>query len=417
MWPLLPKDCNCNETPTSEGKVCNNTTYTSDDFYYKGPNSSCGEVQNHDDISTTLQKIENFLCNREGTKQVLTYIQNNIQEFPEFVTLVNTTLACNSVYECFVPQSICFTVEYDCESGVCTETHYITPTEYMNGRPYYTMDPFIEVIYNNNLNRWECWYGGDVTSYLNSNLFYPAGTWVGVSHEAFVAFSANSACPTTTTTSSSTTTTSTSTSTTTTSSSTTTTTTTEVPACKIYTLQADIENGSWNAVRCDNETETGGILFNVGNTVVTPCIHNYSLSLSGVSILNENVCPTTTTTSSTSTSTTTSTTSTTTTLYPCSAKKFLVVNNTGNTVNDIYATGWTYTGLTPVGPYTPLAGIQNGTNNAITVEINPYVEQGSISLYVNTVLIQTINFYYSGTYTFNPTTIGTNDCVWILINL
>lgn len=428
MNSSLPKDCNCNETPNHQGEVCNNTAHITDEFFYNGENSSCTELENHDDITTAIQKIDNFLCSIEVAKQVLTYIENNINEFPDFVTLVNDALACETIVNCFTPESICFTVNTECELGNCPETFYVTPSTDINGRPSYNIEGVFEVFYNPALNRWESWVGMTLSSYLESNLFYPAGIWVGALTSPYISLSTNATCPTTTTTSSSTsTTTSTSTSTTSTStstttttstsSSTTTTTTTAVPVCTSYVLEARITNASWNAISCETDELTGGILLTIGSTTNTGCVYDNSLVTSGMQINSEVIC-TTTTTSSTSTTTTssTSTTTTTTTLYPCVTKQLLIVNNTGNTINDVYATGWSITSPTPVGPFTPTSGIQNGTNNAISVEIDPYVESGCISLYVNTVLIQSIPFYWSDVYTFDPTTITKDDCVWIIVN-
>lgn len=495
MNSALPKDCNCTETSTNQGEVCGNATHTTDEFFYNGPNSSCTELQNHDDITITIQKLENFLCSVEVTQQVLTYIENNIEDFSDFITLVNDALTCETISNCFTPMSICFTVSTECETGNCSETFYVNPSVNINDRPSYSVDGIFEVFYNPALNRWESWEGMAISSYLESNLFYPAGIWLPVVPGAYISFSNNDVCPTTTTTTTlalcqeylwesfgvnssnleykdcdgvsivinsvditnnsgticvypntvpvwnptpstgyhqistvgnpcvnptttttSSTSTSTSTSTTTsTSSSTTTTTTTAVPLCKSYTLEADITNASWFGTYCENSEETGGVVVPIGGLTDTGCIFDNSLVLNGMSIKFESECTTTTTSTSTST-TTSSTTSTTTTLYPCVTKQFLVINNTASTVNNIDSLGWLYTGFTPVYPYTSLSGIQNGTNNAISVDMDPVVESGCISLYVNTVLIQTIPFYYNDIFTFDPYVISKDDCVWIVIN-
>jgi hypothetical protein len=108
-------------------------------------------------------------------------------------------------------------------------------------------------------------------------------------------------------------------------------------------------------------------------------------------------------------------TSTTTTLYPCVEGQLLIVNNTNNTVEDIYATAWLVGIATPVFPYSSMPGVHNGTSNTISVDIL-YSESGCISMYINTVLIQTIPFYWSDTYTFDPVAISSEDCVWFIID-
>jgi hypothetical protein len=415
MNSALPQDCNCSETSTNQGEVCTNSAYTTDEFFYNGPNSSCTELQNHDDITTAIQKLENFLCSVEVTQQVLTYIENNIEEFSDFITLVNDVLTCQTISNCFTPESICFTVNTECEAGSCPETFYVNPSVNINDRPSYSIDGVFDVFYNPALNRWESWADMALSSYLESNLFYPAGIWIAVTPEPYVSLSINATCPTTTTTSSSTSTSTSTTTTSSTSSSTTTTTTTAVPVCKSYTLQARITNAAWFGTLCENSEETGGVVVTIGDTTNTGCIFDNSLVLNGMSIEVEAECTTTTTSTSTSTSTT-STTSTTTTLYPCITKQLLILNNTASTVNNVESLDWLITAPAFVGPYSSSTGIQDGTNNAISVEIDPVIEPGCISLYVNTVLIQTIPFYYNDVFTFDPYVITKDDCVWIIIN-
>jgi hypothetical protein len=332
MWPVLPKDCNCTETASNTGAVCN-ALYTSNQFFYNGINSICNDLQNGDDLSVVIQKLENFLCSIEVTQVFLTYLEENIEEFPEFVTLVNTSIACETIENCFTPTT-----------------------------------------------------------------------------------TTTSSSSTTTTTSTSTSTTTTTTSSTT---STTTTTTTAVPECISYVVEATLPLGSWNATSCETDEFVGGILLSVGETSSTGCVYDNSLVLSGVRIISDGPCSTTTTTSSSTTTTTssTSTTTTTTTLYPCVEGQLLIINNTENELSEIYSTPDTWlVGISvPVSAFSYSTGIQGGTNNPISVDIT-YVEPGCVSMYINTVLIQSIPFFWSDTYTFDPVSISSEDCVWFIIN-
>lgn len=330
MWPVLPKDCNCTETASNPGAVCN-ALYTSNQFFYNGINSICNDLQNGDDLSVAIQKLENFLCSIEVTQVFLTYLEENIEEFPEFITLVNDALTCQTITNCFIPTT------------------------------------------------------------------------------------------TTTTSSSTTTTTSTSTSTTTTTTSsttsTTTTTTTAVPQCTGYVLESIIENASWQAVRCSDDLIVGEVFPTVGLVKDIGCVYDTTLIISGMQINKEGPCTTTTTTSSSTTTTTSSsTTTTTTTLYPCVEGDLLIINNTGNTVEDIYASGWSIASTTPTGPFGFMNGSQNGTNNAVTVVISNFVTSGCIHMYIGTVLVNSLPFYWAGNYTFPATPIDMKDCVWFIID-
>jgi hypothetical protein len=332
MWSTLLKDCNCIETPSNQGVVCN-AAYTSDQFFYNGISAICMDLQNGDDITTAIQKLENFLCSLEVTQVFLTYLEDNLEQFPEFITLVNDALTCQTITNCFIPTT--------------TTTSSSTSTS---------------------------------TS--------------------------------TTTSSTSTTTTSTSTS------STTTTTTTAVPECKTYTLKSNLVNASWQGVRCSDGVTVGAILPIPSTIIVTDCIYDNTLVTSGMIVAPGEDCTTTTTTSSSSTTTTSSsTTTTTTTLYPCVDQQLLVINNTDNTIDNVYADSWLTTVPEPPvsGPYNSISAIQNGTSNAINVDLI-IVSIGCVSLYVNTVLIQSIPVYYSDTFTFDPLTIDPDDCVWIILN-
>lgn len=331
MWPVLPKDCNCTETASNQGAVCT-ALYTTNQFFYNGINSICNDLQNGDDISIAIQKLENFLCSVEVAQVFLTYLEENIEEFPEFITLVNDALVCETVVNCFTPTTTTTT---------------------------------------------------------------------------------SSSTSTTTSTTSSTTSTTTSTST-----STTTTTTTAVPECISYVVEATLPLGSWNAISCETDEFVGGILTSVGDTSSTGCVYDNSLVLSGVRVISDGPCSTTTTSSSTTTTSTssTSTTTTTTTLYPCVESDLLIVNNTDNTVEEISASGWIIAASTPVGPFSFMDGLQNGTSNAVSITISNFAASGCIHMYINTVLIDTIPFYWDDVYTFPAVTIGAKDCVWFIID-
>ena len=71
----------------------------------------------------------------------------------------------------------------------------------------------------------------------------------------------------------------------------------------------------------------------------------------------------------------------------------------------------------PVGPGSLDTGTQGGTNNPISVDITPFDSADNpscLSMYVNSVLIESIEVNSSGTYTFTPYSINSADCVWFI---
>lgn len=126
------------------------------------------------------------------------------------------------------------------------------------------------------------------------------------------------------------------------------------------------------------------------------------------------------TTTSTSTTTVAPTTTTTTTLFPCVTSELIINNDSlGSSIDSISASGWPVAITTPVGAGNIATGTHGVTSNAISVDITPFDSGDNpscLSLYVNSVLIQNITVTAGGTYTFDPYTINTNDCVWIVYN-
>lgn len=100
MWPYIPKKCNCSETPTNPNIPCKHTGFTTNDFAYKGDDLSCTSINKQENLTASIQKIEQFFCGGKAISNILTQIQNNLSSYPEFVNLVSSVFNCNQVIEC-----------------------------------------------------------------------------------------------------------------------------------------------------------------------------------------------------------------------------------------------------------------------------------------------------------------------------
>jgi hypothetical protein len=103
MWPVLPKKCDCPETPTNTGTSCNHSGLTTNDLIYDGPNGVCSNVTTGMTVTEAFQQLDYFICSIELTQHILDLIQNNPNLFPNFNTLVNGAINCSTIIACGPP--------------------------------------------------------------------------------------------------------------------------------------------------------------------------------------------------------------------------------------------------------------------------------------------------------------------------
>jgi hypothetical protein len=401
MNPSLPKDCNCEETATNQGVVCNNFTHTSDDFFYNGPDSSCTGIQNHDDITVVIQKLQNYLCSIEVTQFFLTYIEENIEEFPEFITLINDALTCQTITNCFIPTT---TTTSSSTSTTTTSTSTSTSTTTTSTSSStttttttiplecrsYTLES------DKPISNWTA-VSCDTDEFIGGIVIGVGQTVeTGCVYNNTLELSGLSIidddpCPPTTTT---------------TSSSSTSTTTTTINPCNCYALSSTAPDPeeptegftNFRYDSCSDEIIDISVL---NDTVINICAKKTPSIISGdpgsVTPSEIDCC------------------SFSPVLYDCNNGDLLIVNNSNNIVEEVFATGWIIASTTPTGPYETMNGEQNGTSNSINVSLTVN-EPGCVSLYVNSLLIETISFYYSNVFIFAPVIINSTDCVWIIVN-
>ncbi len=354
MWPLIPKDCNCIETASNEGVVCNDAQYTTNDFSYEGESSECTSVENGDSLTVAIQKLQNFLCSPEYAQFFITTIQNNIELFPSFVTIVNDDISCQTITNCFTTTI----------PPTTTTTSTIAPTTTTTTLPPSTTTTTTTsgICPGNCSNYNVIVTKGNLTSSDN-----------GVVYVSFKdCYNQNQ-------------------------------------------ILEFTESNTYNSAFCANSTQ------GISQSILV--LGNLQLTLNQPQKAECCVVPSTTTTTSSSSSTTTttstsssSTTTTTTTLYSCVNDQLLIINNSGSIIEEVSASSWLITASTPIFPYSQSIGVQNGTNNAISVEMSNVLEACCITLYVNTVPQETINVFFNDTFVFNPVVITKINCVWIVVN-
>ena len=103
MWPFLPKKCNCPETPTNPGTSCNHSGLTTNGLIYDGANGACSNVTTGMTVSEAFQQLDYFICSTEFTQYILNEIENNPQDYSDFIELINDAINCNTIIECGPP--------------------------------------------------------------------------------------------------------------------------------------------------------------------------------------------------------------------------------------------------------------------------------------------------------------------------
>lgn len=230
MWPFLPKKCDCPETPTNQGTSCDHNGLTTNDLIYDGPNGVCSHVTTGMTATEAFQQLDYFICSVELTQYILDLIQNNPNLFPNFNTLVNGAINCNTINNCgprptTTTTSSSTSTTSTSTSTTSTSTSSTTTTTTTVAEACYAYD--LTATINNASWTAQLCYGGvtsGVLPFIGNTFTTPCIINTSLVLNGINAVQTSFNCSTTTTTSSSTSTTSTTS--TSTSSSTTTTTTT-----------------------------------------------------------------------------------------------------------------------------------------------------------------------------------------------
>jgi hypothetical protein len=91
----MSNNCNCSENANDCG--CKITT---DEIVYQGPELGCTEISNCDTLTEVLIKLDALICGTGLTQTVINNIITDTTINNEFVTVVNSVLDCDVLYDC-----------------------------------------------------------------------------------------------------------------------------------------------------------------------------------------------------------------------------------------------------------------------------------------------------------------------------
>lgn len=94
--------CSNNITPcTSCGQTdtCGCKTST-DEVVYQGPALGCTGINNCDTLTTVFQTLDGFICGPDLVENIINNIANNQSLFSQFMTIVNNSVDCQTVWNC-----------------------------------------------------------------------------------------------------------------------------------------------------------------------------------------------------------------------------------------------------------------------------------------------------------------------------
>lgn len=100
MFPYPPKKCDCEDTPTNPNHICDHCGPTTNEYTYNGQDLSCIDVNNQDNLTTSIQKVDAFFCNGGAISNILTQILNNPEQWSEFYELIINQFNCQLVQDC-----------------------------------------------------------------------------------------------------------------------------------------------------------------------------------------------------------------------------------------------------------------------------------------------------------------------------
>jgi hypothetical protein len=92
--------CSNNITPCGcENNPCG-CKISSDDIAYQGPNLDCTGIETCDSMTVAIQKLNDYACGIDLVQNIITNITNNISLYNQFVTIVNQSIDCDTVFNC-----------------------------------------------------------------------------------------------------------------------------------------------------------------------------------------------------------------------------------------------------------------------------------------------------------------------------
>jgi len=93
--------CSNNITPCGCGNNPCGCGTSSNDVVYQGPNLSCTGVSNCDTVTEAIETIDGFICGPGMVETIINNIINNINLYNQFTSIVNNTVDCQTVWNCY----------------------------------------------------------------------------------------------------------------------------------------------------------------------------------------------------------------------------------------------------------------------------------------------------------------------------
>ena len=111
----------CSNNNNNCGCGCENTStnpcgckISSNEVVYVGPPLGCTGISNCDTITEALQAIDSFICGPGMVETIIYNITNNTALYAEFITIVNNSVDCETVWGCITSSTT--TTIFPCES-------------------------------------------------------------------------------------------------------------------------------------------------------------------------------------------------------------------------------------------------------------------------------------------------------------
>lgn len=92
--------CPENTTPCGCGTNPCGCKISSDDVAYQGADLSCTGIQNCDTMTVAIQKLNDYACGIDLVQNIITNITNNTTLYNQFVTIVNRSVDCDTIFNC-----------------------------------------------------------------------------------------------------------------------------------------------------------------------------------------------------------------------------------------------------------------------------------------------------------------------------
>lgn len=105
--PENTTNCGCENNPCG-------CKISSDDIAYQGPDLSCTGIETCDSMTVAIQKLNDYACSIDLVQNIITNITNNISLYNQFVTIVNQSVDCNTVFDCLDTTTTTTTTTINC---------------------------------------------------------------------------------------------------------------------------------------------------------------------------------------------------------------------------------------------------------------------------------------------------------------